>query len=99
MKIEEWSVDRPIAYARNPRKNDGAVDAVAASIKEFGFKQPIVVDKDGVVVAGHTRLKAAIRESNGGPVRASVIREAEDWGSADLIARVRAVRSAPTAAS
>lgn len=59
MKIEEWVIDKLIPYARNPRKNDGAVDAVAASIKEFGFKQPIVVDKDGVVVAGHTRLKAA----------------------------------------
>ena len=46
-------------YANNPRVNDGAVDAVAASIKEFGFKVPIIVDADGVIVAGHTRLKAA----------------------------------------
>lgn len=48
-----------LPYANNPRVNDGAVDAVAASIKEFGFKVPIVVDSDGVIVAGHTRLKAA----------------------------------------
>lgn len=46
-------------YEKNPRKNDGAVDAVAASIREFGWQQPIVVDKDGVIIAGHTRYKAA----------------------------------------
>lgn len=46
-------------YENNPRVNDGAVEAVAASIKEFGFKVPIVVDSNGVIVAGHTRLKAA----------------------------------------
>lgn len=46
-------------YENNPRFNDKAVDAVAASIKEFGFKVPIVVDKNNVIVAGHTRLKAA----------------------------------------
>ena len=46
-------------YDRNPRNNDGAIDAVAASIKEFGWQQPIVVDKDGVIIAGHTRYKAA----------------------------------------
>lgn len=46
-------------YENNPRFNDEAVDKVANSIKEFGFKVPIVVDKDNVIVAGHTRLKAA----------------------------------------
>ena len=46
-------------YDRNPRNNDGAVDAVAASIQEFGWQQPIVVDRDGVIIAGHTRYKAA----------------------------------------
>lgn len=46
-------------YENNPRLNDGAVDAVAKSIEEFGFKVPIVIDKDGVIVSGHTRLKAA----------------------------------------
>ena len=48
-----------LPYANNPRVNDGAVDAVAASISEFGFKVPIVIDSDGVIVTGHTRLKAA----------------------------------------
>ncbi len=48
-------------YERNPRLNDKAVDAVAASLKEFGFRQPIVVDADGVIIAGHTRYKAALQ--------------------------------------
>ena len=48
-----------IPYANNPRLNDNAVDAVAASIKEFGFKVPIVVDRENVIINGHTRLKAA----------------------------------------
>lgn len=46
-------------YERNPRKNDQAVDAVANSIREFGFKVPIVIDKNGEIIAGHTRYKAA----------------------------------------
>ena len=59
MKTEIINIDKLIPYARNPRKNDNAVDKVAASLKEFGWQQPIVVDKDMVVVVGHTRLKAA----------------------------------------
>src|SRR5574344_700581 len=46
-------------YEKNPRKNDAAVEFVMNSIKEFGFKVPIVIDKDGVIVAGHTRYKAS----------------------------------------
>ena len=46
-------------YEKNPRRNEAAVDYVAKSIKEFGFRQPIVIDKNGVIVAGHTRYKAA----------------------------------------
>lgn len=54
------SIDEVIPYASNPRNNDGeAVERVAASIKEFGFKNPIIIDKEKVVVCGHTRLKAA----------------------------------------
>lgn len=59
MKIEMWPLANVKPYEKNPRKNEGAVDAVAKSIQEFGFRVPIVVDGDGVVVAGHTRLKAA----------------------------------------
>ena len=59
MQIEIRSIKDIQPYEHNPRNNDGAVDAVAASIKEFGWQQPIVVDKDGVIIAGHTRYKAA----------------------------------------
>jgi hypothetical protein len=61
MKVELWALERIIPYARNPRNNEEAVAGVAASIKEFGPRQCIVVDKDGVIIAGHTRLKAAQR--------------------------------------
>jgi len=59
MKIEMWPLAKVKPYEKNPRKNEGAIDAVAKSIEEFGFRVPIVVDGDGVVIAGHTRLKAA----------------------------------------
>ena len=59
MQIEDIKIGDIIPYDKNPRKNDMSVDKVAASIKEFGFKVPIVIDKDNVVVCGHTRLKAA----------------------------------------
>ena len=59
MKTETWPLERLIGYARNPRKNDHAVDRVAAAIKEFGFRVPIVAKSDGLVVDGHLRLKAA----------------------------------------
>ena len=58
MNIVYKKVDDLVPYENNPRNNDEAVDYVANSIKEFGFKVPVVVDKDNVVVAGHTRLKA-----------------------------------------
>jgi ParB-like chromosome segregation protein Spo0J len=59
MKIEPWETDRIKPYEGNPRLNDAAVDAVAESIRQFGVRQPIVVDEDGVIVVGHTRWKAA----------------------------------------
>jgi len=59
MKIEERRVSDIKPYGANPRMNDQAVDAVAASIREFGFRQPIVVDESGVIIVGHTRWKAA----------------------------------------
>lgn len=59
LKIVYKKIQDLTPYENNPRLNDGAVDAVAKSIEEFGFKVPIVIDKDGVIVAGHTRLKAA----------------------------------------
>ncbi len=61
MHVELRSVDSIRPYESNPRLNESAVDAVARSIAEFGWRQPIVVDGDGVVIVGHTRLKAAIK--------------------------------------
>jgi len=59
LDIELRQIDTIKPYESNPRINDDAVDAVAASLKEFGFRQPIVVDADGVIIVGHTRWKAA----------------------------------------
>lgn len=59
MEIVSKKINEIKPYERNPRKNDEAVQYVANSIKEFGFKVPIVIDKNGIIVAGHTRFKAA----------------------------------------
>jgi DNA modification methylase len=59
LKIEYKDINELIPYINNPRINDEAVDKVAASIKEFGFKNPILIDSENVIIAGHTRLKAA----------------------------------------
>ena len=59
MQIVEKGIKDIKPYEKNPRKNDSAVDAVANSIKEFGFRVPVVIDKDNVIVCGHTRYKAA----------------------------------------
>ncbi len=61
MKIEQRKLCTIKPYPGNPRQNEAAVDAVAASIREFGFRQPIVVDEEGVIVVGHTRYKAAVK--------------------------------------
>jgi ParB-like chromosome segregation protein Spo0J len=60
MKVEIWPIENLIPYARNPRHiPQSAVNKVAASIREFGFRQPIVVDQNGVIIVGHVRLLAA----------------------------------------
>lgn len=61
MNIQELPVKHLKPYENNPRNNDEAVDAVANSIKSFGFKIPIVIDKDNVIVCGHTRYRAALK--------------------------------------
>jgi DNA modification methylase len=61
MRIQHWKLADIKPYPGNPRHNDAAVAAVAASIREFGFCQPIVVDGQGVIIVGHTRFKAAHR--------------------------------------
>jgi len=61
LQIQIWPIDRLVLYARNPRKNDAAVDRMCSSIREFGFKIPVLARSDGEVVDGHLRLKAARR--------------------------------------
>ena len=58
-KLQHWKLDKFVEYAGNPRKNDHAVDKIAAAINEFGFRIPIVAKSDGLIVDGHLRLKAA----------------------------------------
>lgn len=59
MNVAQTPIEQVIPYARNPRKNDAAIAKVAASIREFGFRQPIVVDEAMTIIVGHTRLEAA----------------------------------------
>ena len=59
MQIISKKITDIYPYSNNPRKNDQAVDAVENSIREFGFKVPVVIDKNGEIIAGHTRYKAA----------------------------------------
>lgn len=59
MEIKNININELKPYEKNPRKNDDAVQYVAESIKQFGFKVPIIIDKNNVIVAGHTRYKAA----------------------------------------
>src|SRR5437667_6725044 len=59
LQIQIWPIDRLVFYARNPRKNDAAVDRMCSSIREFGFKVPVLARSNGEVVDGHLRLKAA----------------------------------------
>lgn len=98
-------IDRIKPYGKNPRLNDDAVGAVAASISEFGFNSPVVVDKKYVVIAGHTRLKAAqslgltevpvvvvdLPEEKAKEYRIADNKTAEfsDWAMADLISELR----------
>lgn len=61
MQIVEKKISELKEYENNPRHNDEAVEAVAESIQQFGFKVPIVIDSNGVIIAGHTRRKAAVK--------------------------------------
>jgi ParB-like chromosome segregation protein Spo0J len=59
MQIELWPIEKLIPYDNNPRNNEAAVKSVAKSIKDYGFKNPVIVDEHGVILAGHTRKLAA----------------------------------------
>ena len=59
MNIQEYEISEVVPYKNNPRINVDAVNVVKKSLKEFGFQQPLVIDKDNKIVVGHTRLLAA----------------------------------------
>ena len=54
MKVDLWPINRVNPYFGNPRVHDSAVDAIAALLKEFGFREPVVIDSDGVIIVGHS---------------------------------------------
>jgi len=86
LQIETWHIDRFVPYARNPRKNDAAVDRMAASIREFGFKVPVLARSDGTVVDGHLRLKAARKLGAwpGGDITGLPVLLCDEWTDAQV---------------
>src|SRR5579863_10497044 len=80
-QIQLWHIDKLVLYARNPRKNDAAVDRMCASIREFGFKVPVLARSDGTVVDGHLRIKAARKLGSwpGGDTTAIPVILCDEW--------------------
>ena len=86
MEIQAWPIERFVFYARNPRKNDAAVDRMCASIREYGFKIPCLARSDGTVVDGHLRLKSARKLGSwpGGDVTAIPVILCDEWTDAQV---------------
>jgi hypothetical protein len=84
--IEYWPIDKLVFYARNPRKNDSAVERMCSSIREFGFKIPVLARSDGEVVDGHLRSKAAHKLGSwpGGYTSAIPILLCDEWTPAQV---------------
>jgi DNA modification methylase len=85
-RIEYWPIDKLVFYARNPRQNDSAVDRMCSSIREFGFKIPVLARSDGEVVDGHLRLKAARKLGSwpGGDTTAIPVILCDEWTPAQV---------------
>jgi len=85
-QIQIWPINRLVFYARNPRKNDAAVDRMCSSIREFGFKIPVLARSDGEVVDGHLRLKAARKLGMwpGGDTSAIPVILCDEWTPAQV---------------
>jgi DNA modification methylase len=85
-QIEMWPIDRLVFYARNPRKNDAAVDRMCASIREFGLKIPVLARSDGTVVDGHLRIKAARKLGSwpGGDITGIPVILCDEWSDAQV---------------
>src|SRR5215470_14631169 len=84
--IQQWPIDRLVFYIRNPRKNDAAVDRMCGSIREFGFKIPVLARTDGEVVDGHLRLKAARKLGSwpGGDTTQIPVLLCDEWSPAQV---------------
>jgi len=97
LQIIFWNIDRFVFYARNPRKNEAAVDRMCASIREFGFAVPVLARSDGTVVDGHLRLKAARKLGSwpGGDTTTIPVILCDEWTDAQVKAfRILVNRSA-----
>src|SRR5262245_861057 len=81
-----WPIDRLVFYIRNPRKNDAAVDRMCASIREYGFKIPVLARSSGEVVDGHLRLKAARKLGSwpGGDTTQIPVLLCDEWSAAQV---------------
>src|ERR1700680_2120220 len=86
MQIDIWPIDKFVFYARNPRKNDAAVDRMCGSIREFGLKIPILARSEGTVVDGHLRLKSARKLGSwpGGDTTAIPVILCDEWTDAQV---------------
>jgi ParB-like chromosome segregation protein Spo0J len=84
--IEYWPIEKLVFYARNPRKNDAVVHRMCSSIREFGFKIPVLARSDGEVVDGHLRLKAARKLGSwpGGDTTAIPVILCDEWTPAQV---------------
>src|SRR5437764_2023500 len=92
-----WPIEKLVFYARNPRKNDAAVDRMCGSMREFGFKVPVLARSDGEVVDGHLRLKAARKLGSwpGGDTSSIPVILCDEWTAAQVKAfRLMVNRSA-----
>src|SRR3954449_10356911 len=85
-QIQIWPIDKLVFYVRNPRKNDAAVDRMCGSIREFGFKVPVLARSDGEVVDGHLRLKAArkLGSWHGGDTSVIPVILCDEWTPAQV---------------
>src|ERR1035438_3078589 len=85
-QILSWPIERFVFYARNHRKNDAAVDRMCSSIREFGFKVPVLARSDGTVVDGHLRLKAARKLGSwpGGDITCIPVILCDEWSDAQV---------------
>src|SRR5271170_1082204 len=86
LQIQSWSIERFVFYARNPRKNNGAVDRMCGSLREYGLKIPVLARSDGTVVDGHLRLKAARKLGSwpGGDTAGIPVILCDEWTEAQV---------------